>query len=386
MKKSESIPAVSPLSERLDLGSGSLVGVVKDNFDIAGLPTVMGSRAFMNDAPTPRHAEVVERLIMAGCRITGRTKMHELAFGVSGINPWQGTPLNPFYPDLIPGGSSSGSAAAVANGSVDFALGTDTGGSIREPAVCCGVIGYKPSFGRISHKGVHPAPSSLDCVGIFAREMNMIERVAAIIDPEFLGAPATSSFTVGIIETDADVEVSNAFSEALAQAGLKTVDIVLPSMVEAFHAGMTIIGAEMWQAFGGTPERFDAMGEDVANRLRATAAITANDIAEAEAVRTRFTAEVDHALDGVDVLALPTLPHVPPRLDAAKDTKNVLRLTQYVRPFNLSGHPAISLPIETATGMPAGLQLVGRKHQDARLCAFARQMEAAIPQNERHAA
>lgn len=386
MRRAESIPIGSALSEIFDLGAGSLVGVVKDNFDIAGLPTVMGSRAFAQAAPANCHAEVVDQLITGGCRILGRAKMHELAFGVSGINAWQGTPFNPNFPDLIPGGSSSGSAAAVANGSVDFAIGTDTGGSIRQPAACCGVIGFKPTFGHVSHKGVHPERSSLDCIGVFARTMTTVEQVAAIIDPDFVPAPLPAITTIGIVSTDADAEVSDAFFEVIARTGLQAKIISLPNMAEAFRAGMTIFSAEMWQAFGAEADRFNEIGEDVAVRLRAAATITLDEVAEAEEVRTRFTAEVDEALDDIAILALPTLPQVPPTLAEAERGQTLLRLTQYVRPFNLSGHPALSLPIITAGGLPAGLQLIGRKHHDAQLCAVARQAEGALIKIERQAA
>jgi amidase len=148
----------------LALGGDGLSVGVKDSIDIAGYPTQAGS-ATLEDAPAAlAHAAVVQSLLDGGCRIVGKTNMHELAFGVTGINHFTGTPINPRYPDRVPGGSSSGSAVAVALGVVDFAIGTDTGGSIRIPASCCGVYGLKPTYGRVSRAGAHPATSSLDCI------------------------------------------------------------------------------------------------------------------------------------------------------------------------------------------------------------------------------
>ena len=139
----------------------------------------------MDKPSATKNAEVVERILAADCQITAKTNLHELAFGITGINPVFGTAINPQYPDLIPGGSSSGSAAAVAAGLADFTLGTDTGGSIRMPAACCGVYGFKPTFNRVSRQGIHPAMSSLDCVGPFAASVAMIETAMQIIDPSF---------------------------------------------------------------------------------------------------------------------------------------------------------------------------------------------------------
>ena len=145
-------------AKRLDLGGAGPSVLVKDVIDIEGFPTVAGSKARRDVAPADRHADVVVILLSAGCRIVGKAKMHELAFGVTGINEWAGTPPNPAYPDLIPGGSSSGSASAVAAGLCDFSIGTDTGGSIRVPAACCGIVGLKPTFGRLSRRGRDALP------------------------------------------------------------------------------------------------------------------------------------------------------------------------------------------------------------------------------------
>src|ERR1700722_17061924 len=138
---------------------------LKDTIDVAGYPTTAASRALLDTPPAQSHADVVDRLLAQGWRVVGKTNMHELAFGMTGINDFTGTPRNPQDVTRIPGGSSCGSAAAVGLKLADAALGTDTGGSIRGPAACCGVAGFKPTFGRLSRRGVAPRESSLDCVG-----------------------------------------------------------------------------------------------------------------------------------------------------------------------------------------------------------------------------
>ena len=183
---------------------------IKDSIDIAGYATTAASRALADVPPASEHAEVVQRLLDAGWRITGKTNMHELAFGMTGINDLHGTPPNPQDPARIPGGSSSGSASAVGQHLVDAALGTDTGGSIRGPAACCGVIGLKPTFGRVSRDGVAPRVTTLDCVGPFARDMDTIIRVMSAIDPSFNVSDArrdASGLRVGIVTVEADGDI-----------------------------------------------------------------------------------------------------------------------------------------------------------------------------------
>ncbi|KAB0648748.1 amidase, partial [Burkholderia territorii] len=149
------------------LGGPGPTIAIKDTIDIAGHPTRAASRALADTPPAEQHADVVRLLLDAGWQIAGKANMHELAFGMTGINDYTGTPVNPQDPTRIPGGSSSGSASLVGLGAVDAALGTDTGGSIRGPAACCGVVGMKPTFGRVSRRGVAPAVTTLDCVGPF---------------------------------------------------------------------------------------------------------------------------------------------------------------------------------------------------------------------------
>jgi amidase len=369
------------INELPSSGNGLRVAI-KDSIDIAGYPTRAGSAA-LADAPSAlRDADVVRAVIDAECRIVGKTNMHELAYGVTGINAWAGTPINPFYPGRIPGGSSSGSAAAVAAGLCDFALGTDTGGSIRTPAACCGVYGFKPTYGRVSRAGAHPRESSLDCIGPFAGSIAMLEHAMAIIDPTFVPAPTPAKIRLGQVACDADLPVEAAFSEALVRSGAEIVPVALPGLGDAFAANIAIIGAETWAAFGHLT-RSVAMGADVRERLLNASKVTPAQVADAEAVRRAFRAEVDAALEGVDALVLPTMPLFPPTIAEAADAASTLRLTALVRPFNLSGHPALSIPIEAPEGLPIGLQLIGRIGEDAALTAVARALVETLEINPR---
>ncbi|HUL46921.1 MAG TPA: amidase [Steroidobacteraceae bacterium] len=362
--------------ERVALGGDGLTVGVKDSIDIAGFRTRMGSACLADVPPAAQHAAVVRSLLAAGCRIVGKTNMHELAYGLTGINRWAGTPVNPRAPGRVPGGSSSGSAVAVAAGLTDFALGNDTGGSIRLPAACCGVVGLKPSYGRVSRTGVHPERSTLDCVGPLAREVSMIERAMAMIDATFRRQDVPPRPVVGWVQVQAAPGVNDAARAALERAGVRLRPVALPSFAAAFRAALTIIGAETWAAFGHFAE-CERLGADVRTRLSAARAISAAQLAAAGTVRAAFRAEIDLALTGVDALALPTLPDLPLTLAAAEDARAALHSSWCVRPFNLSGHPAITLPI-TLQGVPAGLQLVGRAQHDEALCALARSVEAGM--------
>src|SRR5258708_35610326 len=304
----------------LDLGGDGLRVGVKDSIDIEGVATRMGSAWFADAPPARRDAEVVRALLDQGCRIVGKTNLHELAFGATGINRWTGTPVNPRAPGRIPGGSSSGSGVAVAAGHVDFAVGTDTGGSIRIPAACCGVYGLKPSYGRVSRSGVHPAVSTLDCVGPMARDMPMIERAMQILDPSFRAHTPPSKAIVGWVSVDADPEVASAARGVLEHTNISVRPASLPTFKSAFAAGLSLIGAENWAAYGHLAAS-EGLGIDVRTRLLAAREISAADDAAAERVRRVFRAEVDEALTQVDALALPTLPDFPSTLAAAGDCR-----------------------------------------------------------------
>ncbi len=372
----------SPFIKIFQFGASAGPAVaIKDCIDIKGMVTRCGSEALVDAPAAKTNADVVDRLLEAGCQIVGKTRMHELAFGMTGINAFEGTPLNPTWPDRIPGGSSSGSAAAVAARLVDFSIGTDTGGSIRQPAICCGVIGLKPTFDRVSRKGAIPFESTLDCIGPFASSISMIEHAMSAIYPGFEALPAATNIRIARLKLDAsiDPDVAEAFLKVEAHDGDVLHDVDIASMGDAYQAGITIISRETLQANEALLERDAPLGKDVRGRLERGRLVTDDDMRNAEAVRQSFTQDIDRLLESFDVILTPALPIIPPLLSQADDAANVLQLTLFLRPFNLSGHPAIVLPMLTSKGLPAGVQLVARKNEDERLCAIARRIAQTNP-------
>ena len=367
------------ISEFLLGGSGKRVAI-KDSIDIAGHATQSGSRAFAHALPALRNAEVVDAILAAGWQIVGKTNLHELAFGVTGINDLTGTPINPQAPDRVPGGSSSGSAAAVAAGLADIAIGTDTGGSVRVPAACCGIAGLKPTYGRVSRVGAHPAASSLDCVGPFAASMDDLIAAMEVICPGFQaqGLPSSSA-SVGFLDVACDAQVRACLVAAADRAGWRRSSVQLSEFEAAFAAGLTVINVENWAAFGHLTGQ-GLIGADVERRLLAASRTSAAELAAAEQVRTRFSQQVDAALEQFEVLLLPTMPSLPPTLiEARSASKAVAGMTPLVRPFNLSGHPALTVPVELdCGGLKVGLQIVGRKGQDEQVCAFGAQLQHSM--------
>lgn len=367
--------------EELALGGAGLSVMVKDTIDIAGWPTRASSRALADAPAATEHARVVTALLDGGCRILGKTSLHELAYGTTGINEWLGTADNPRYPGRIPGGSSSGSAAAVAAGLADFSLGTDTGGSVRVPAACCGVFGFKPTFARISRAGVMPTQSSLDCVGPFALNMDMLIEAMKVIDPTFIDLPGMENISLGVVPVPAHVEVQAAIDQALKHSGFPLQTVQLPDMSTAYDAGLVVINRETWNACGHLLQT-GLVGQDIAARLLTARDTTDQALAAAEQVRLKFTAQVDAALARCSILAMPTMPDYPLRVSDAADTRAAIGMTAFVRPFNLSGHPALSIPLVGASGLPVGLQLIAAKGADELLCAVARELVRRLEQHD----
>jgi amidase len=372
---------MTALIERFKLGGDGPTVAIKDCIDIEGMPTRGGSAALADAPPAAAHADVVRALLAGGWQITAKSNMHELAYGMTGINAWSGTPINPQDAARIPGGSSSGSASAVGAGLVDVAIGSDTGGSIRVPAACCGVIGLKPTYGRVSRIGAYPQRSSLDCVGPFARTMPMLIKAMATLAPDFDLAAASApraSARVRLVGTDSDAAISAAVQSAFGATGWQGDSVTLDGMQAAFEAGLVVINAETWAAFGHLTGQ-GKLGADIEKRLTLAGTTTDEARAEAERVRTAFSAVVDRALEHADALLLPTLPQLPPTLDEIAAGASVIAMSSLVRPFNLSGHPALTIPVPLAgRSLKAGLQLVGRKGEDERLCAMALHLEQVL--------
>ncbi|MCA1325824.1 amidase family protein [Herbaspirillum sp. alder98] len=369
------------LLSRFHLGGSGPTVAIKDCIDIAGMVTGGGSAALADAAPAAANADVVDHLIHAGWQITSRANMHELAYGMTGINEWNGTPINPQDPARMPGGSSSGSASAVGAGLVDLSIGSDTGGSIRLPAACCGVAGFKPTFGRVSRNGAWPRHSSIDCVGPFARSMDLIISAMATIAPGFDGAAAAVPQTqarVKLVHTNSDAAILAAVQAAFEASGWQGQALELDGMQSAFEAGMVLINRETWAAFGYLTGG-GRLGADIEKRLTAAGTTSDDAVAAAERVRASFSAAVDAALTDADALLLPTLPQLPPTLAEIRGGTSVLTLSSLVRPFNLSGHPALTVPVPIAgSTLRAGLQLVGRRGDDERICALGLHLEQAL--------
>ena len=352
---------------------------VKDLIDIAGLPTTAGSRAVADQA-TPAAADAP---CLAGLRaaidrgqacLAGKTNLHELAYGISGINAAFGTPVNPLDPRRVPGGSSSGSAVAVASGEADVSYGSDTGGSIRIPAACCGIAGLKTTWGRIPLTGVWPLAPSMDTVGPMARDVAGLIAGMQLLEPGF-SVSGHAPPVVGRVVIGADPIIDQAVNAALAATGWEVVQVGLDGLDRATAAAMTVLDAEAWASDGAHAEMApDKIGRDVLARLREASAITPAAVSAAREQAARWRATLSSLWDQVDLLALPTLLGFPPTLDRSRDMVHIRGLTS---PVNLAGVPALALPVPAGGPLPASIQLIGPAGGEERLLAAGAVLEDA---------
>jgi len=366
---------MSTFITRFDTSGPGVRLAVKDLIDMEGVPTTAGCRAVANEAsPAAADAVCLAGARSAGARIVGRTNLHELALGVTGVNPWYGTPVNPLDPELVPGGSSSGSAVAVATFEADVAYGSDTGGSVRIPAACCGTAGLKTTWGRVPLDGVWPLSPRFDTVGPMARDVAGLVLGMQLLEPAFV-VEDRARFRVGRVRVEADPVIDAALDRALAVSECEVSEIELPLWYEATAAAGLLLVAEAWETDRDLVARRPAeIGADVLGRLKLGASIDARGLASARTVQEQWRASLAEVFGRVDVVATPTLTVFPPTLDGGEE----LLMARCTLPVNLAGVPALALPVPTGGGLPASLQLIGPMYGEEMLLAAGQAVESAL--------
>lgn len=359
--------------------------VAKDLFDVAGARTGAGNPDWARTHPeATSNAWAVQKLLDAGATLIGKTITDEISLGLLGENAHHGTPLNPRAPDRVPGGSSSGSASAVAQGYCDTALGTDTGGSVRVPASFCGLYGIRPTHGRLPLQGMAPQAPSSDTTGWFARDAaTFLSFSQAMLDEQ----PQDALPTGLIVAVDAFGFADAAVREALAPAvqrltallGPAREDLLAPQGLSVWgRAQRTLQMAEAWETFRPWVEqenpRFAFL---VARSLLAGSMIAKPDLVWAALMRDEARGRLGHLLSGGAILCMPTTPCIAPLqgqplavLDRARDRINCLAAHG-----GLAGHPQLSLPLGEVEGAPVGLSIVGARGADMALAAVAQALE-----------
>ena len=340
-------------------GSGTVVAV-KDLIDVAGMVTTAGG-IILPKVPAAADAPVIKHIRAAGCVVVGKANLHEFAYGVTSVNPHYGPVRNPHDPSRVAGGSSGGSAVAVATGMCDWAIGSDTGGSIRIPASLCGVVGFKPALGSIEIAGVIPLSHSLDTLGPIAPDVASAAAAYSMMSGESLTATPMNKPRLGVPAgwvTDLDDETARTWK--LVSHDVPEVDFVARD--DLFRAGLTILLVEAaafhrrWAA--ECPEKY---GADVIALIRRGLEILAVDFEEALTALPRLRRQAQHAMEGLDALLLPTTAIVAPPINAAGEVREPL--ARFTRPFNTTGQPVVSLPGPSA-GLPVGIQVAGNTNAE----------------------
>jgi aspartyl-tRNA(Asn)/glutamyl-tRNA(Gln) amidotransferase subunit A len=391
---------------------GPLHGVpvgIKDIIDVAGLPTTCHSKILIDNIATA-DAVCVSRLRGAGAIVLGKLSTHEFAIGGPSFDlPWPPA-RNPWNPNHHPGGSSSGSGSGIAAGLFPLALGSDTGGSVRNPASACGIVGLKPTYGLVSRRGVFPLSFTLDHVGPLTRNVAdnalMLEVIAGHdpLDPGSAAAPAgryasglergVRGLRIGFVrhfhETDlpADPEVAAALenvSRTLQGLGAEIRDIRLPTLGEFGAVNRVILQSEAWAIHGPwLRERPGDYGQLARRRLLAGAFMSAGDYVQASRRRLEMIATVEGALREVDLLLCASAMDPPSRIDDAAETERTYP-RQARTPFNVTGHPALAMMAGVSTGgLPLSVQFVGRYFEEGMLFQAARAWEREAGTGEKH--
>ncbi len=349
---------------------------VKDLFDTAGVRTTYGSAIFRDHVPS-QTAACVERLAAAGYRMVGKTNLHEFAWGITSENDHYGWVPNPVAPGRVPGGSSGGSGAALAAGLVDAALGSDSGGSIRIPAACCGVVGFKPTWGAVPIDGCWPLAPSYDTAGPMARDVDGCERMMEVLAPGYARAALDSlaSLRVGIAWTElADPLVRARVQEAAACfPSVRPVDLPRPDGdYPAFAREVVEVHAELFR------DHEAEYGPNVAYKIRKSLKITDAEAEKGRRSRALYRERIAELVDDFDLIVAPTIPMVAPAAGIG-DLELRGRMISLTYPWNAVGAPALALPCGPAEdGLPASVQLLGKPGDDARVVAAGRLLESEL--------
>jgi len=341
-------------------GEGIVVAV-KDLVDVRGMVTTAGGIILPN-VPAAEDAPVIRRIREAGCVIIGKANLHEFAYGVTSVNPHYGTVRNPADPGRVAGGSSGGSAAAVGAALCDWAIGSDTGGSIRIPASLCGVAGFKPAFGSIDISGVIPLSKSLDTLGPIGPDMATVASAYSMMSGEEVSLDRETAPQLAVPAgwvSDLDGPTGEAWSKV--SDGLPEVEFVDRNRL--FEVGLTILLAEaaeyhrQWAT--DCPEKY---GADVLRLIRRGLEIPSRAYEEALQERTQLQVAAQRAMEGIDALVVPASAIVAPPVDAGQEVREPL--SRFTRPFNTTHQPVAVLPAPLPLGLPVGIQVAGRNNAD----------------------
>lgn len=363
-----------------DVTDGPVVAI-KDCIDVKGAVTTAGGILLPN-IPAESDAEVVANIRAAGCSIVGKASMHEFAFGVTNENPHYGNVTNPRAHGRVPGGSSGGSAAAVAAGMCDWGVGSDTGGSIRIPASLCGVVGIKPTYGSVSNERVVPLSTSLDTLGPLGRDIYTAAHALEIMSghPDLAPSDAPERDDLQLAVPAAWVDhLDSETGPAWKFVSRELPEIPFPSLKELEDVFQPILFFEAVAYHRNWLEtRPDAYGHDVLQLLRIGTGVTEEAYRRSLELRGPMLEKVETAMDGIDAVILPTTPIVAPPINAGHVRGQLLHFT---RPFSLTGQPVVTMPAPVR-GLPVGIQVVGHHGSDARLLQAALSLERnwALPQ------
>ncbi|MDA0999201.1 MAG: amidase [bacterium] len=358
----------------------SLTFAAKDNFHIAGHATGCGNPDWLRThPPETQTAPAVEGLIRAGAALTAKCHMDEIAFSLNGENAHYGTPVNVNAPGRIPGGSSSGSAAAVAGGLADFALGSDTLGSVRVPASYCGIYGIRPTHGRIPAEGLVPLAPSFDTIGWFARDPKILLKVGRVLFGE-KKAQAPSRLLIPEDAWDlANPEVKEALSPFVKKIGAalgaaENIRLTEDGLEEWLPPARHLLGWEVWQAHGPWVEKErPAFGPHIEARFEWAAAMPAGKAEAARTIREAATRRMRALLTPGTLMAIPTAPGIAPvkNMEGPELEAFRHRLIQLTSIASVSGVPQISLPLGKVEGCPVGLSLIAGAGEDEALLEMA---------------